>query len=538
MTLSPRQELLTLQKRIFADNQRVIESSIEVSERGFAQYERTYQRAVARFDRAATHEEMLKAILKANIIYVGDYHTLNQSQRSFLRILKAIVSRDRNFVVGLELIHARHQKLLDRFVAGKVSEDSFLRKIRLEEHWVFDLWSNFKPLFDFCRYHHIPMLAIDAAPRGASVRVRDRATAELLADYSEHHSEQRMFVFIGDLHIAPSHLPRDVERALRRRQRTVQDLVLYQSSVKIYWELARRGLEDRVDVVRIDDRSFCRMHTPPIIAQRSYLNWLEHEEGEIDYADAKHSFLEIVDHIGRFLRIRFSPSDCESVDVFTAGDMSFLERLREMKIFSPRELAVIKRQIASSESYYIAKARVVYLANLSINHAAEEAAHFMKNVLSGPEEPREMIDAFYANVLHEALGFFGSKIVNHKRKCHHEPDFRKLHVFFSKHRIPQHRRLEAEATELLLRYLALERQGRPLGSLGVFHVPMELFLAVTHALGYMLGERLYYGLLDGVISRKSVRSLFQDPWEGEGEPFAVYWDLRQKLRQVVIPKRM
>ncbi len=537
MALSPRAELLAIQKKLWKRNQELIEHSILVKEAGFDRYEATYRRAVKNYTKLSDQDEMIRAVLDADIIYVGDYHTCNQSQRSFLRILKAVVGRDPNIMVGLELLHAKHQKVIDRYLSGKMGEKTFLDRIKLKEHWIFDLWDNFKPLFDFCAYHEIPMYAIEAAPQGANLATRDSATAKVLAKAVKQHPDRRLFVFIGDLHIAPKHLPADVAAELKREGFESRELILYENSESIYWKLAEKGVDDRTEVVRIDKRSFCRMHTPPVVCQRSYLNWLEHEEGEIDYADAKHDFLELIDRMCAFLRLDLG-EEREHVEVFTCGDLSFLKRLKESKLFGAKELQSIKQQILSSESYYISKARYVYLANLSINHAAEEAAHFIKHVMSGTEEPRELIDAFYANILHEALGFFGSKLINHKRKCNHEADFKSMLTFFNTVHVPFDRELEYEVAQLVVDYKKYEHRKKPLEYTEVFRARMDLFIAVTHALGYMLGDRMFYSLMASRLSRKAVRELFCDPWREEGRPFEVYMELVRKLKDVKIPKRM
>jgi len=534
---SPRQELLNIQKKLWKWNKDIIDHSVLVQEPGFDAYEKEYKRAVGDYLRVSDQDEMMDAVLRSDIIHVGDYHTCNQSQRSFLRILKAAVKEDPSFVVGLELLHKRHQKVLDDYLTDRISEATFLKKIRLKEHWVFDLWENFKPIFDFCRYHGLEMFAIDAAPKGSDVVKRDRASARLISEVIRQNPGRRFFVFIGDLHVSPSHLPLEVEQELLRKNAYPKQLILYQNSERIYWDLADAGVEEHVEVVLMPDGSFCRMHTPPVILQRSYLNWLEHEEGEIDYSDAKASFIELVERICEFLRLSVG-SAAEDVEVFTCGDLSFLKHLKDREVFSAEEIDVIKRQILASESYFISKAKIVYLANLSINHASEEAAHFIKNVCSGSEEPRELIDAFYANLLHEALGFFGSKLINNRRKCYHEKDFKNLLVYFQTARVSAERRLEYETAHLVMEYLKRERSGRGLGKTEIFKSRMDLFLSITHALGYMLGDSMYYGMMAGKIKRSEIKSLFEDPWAEKGRPLEVYAELRHTLRGVRIPKRM
>ena len=157
--------------------------------------------------------------------------------------------------------------------------------------------------------------------------------------------------------------------------------------------------------------------------------------------------------------------------------------------------------------------------------------------MTGDEEPRELIDAFYANILHEALGFFGSKIINHKRKCFHEKDFAQLIEYFSSIIVPEERQLEQEVASLVLQYLSYEKAGNPLRYASVFKTRMDLFLAVTHALGYMLGDLMYYGLLEKKLTRNDLRELYTDAWREEGEHYCIYWELKRKLAKVKIPKR-
>lgn len=536
--LSPRAELIGIQKTIFESNRRLIRDSIHIAEPGFMAYERRYRMAVARYLAPSDHETLSKALDKADLIYVGDYHTCHQSQRSFLRILKALRKQSRRpMVLCLELFHKSMQPVVDGFLAGRISEETFLRRVRLRERWVFDLWANFKPILDFARYHHIPVIGTEVARGDASLARRDRLAGDHIADVARKYPNHQLVVLIGDLHLAPRHLPQAVARAMKRQGTVRKTLTVYQNSDTIYWKLAKLGLVEKVDVVRIRSDAFCLMHTPPIVCQQSYLNWLEHEEGEIDYADARHNFLELVGRIAHFLRIPLGPAK-EDVEVYTCGDLSFLKALAKDSQFSKREVRQIKQQILASESYFIPKKPLVYLANLSLNHAAEEASHFLKYLCTGEEEARDRVDAFYANVLHEALGFFGSKLINPKRKCFHMNEFRGMLRYFKHHPIPKGREMEVETAKLLLAYKLWEHRGMGLLATFAFNQPHEVFFAITHALGYMLGDLMFYGLMSNVIRKADVRRLFMDHWKGEGSPYKSYIRMITKLKSVKIPKRM
>ena len=535
--LSPRDELIKIQKQIFRKNQRVIDDSILVSEKGFQAYEKNYLRHVQDYLQASSVMELKLALDDAQWIYMGDYHTNRQSQRALLRVLKLLITRTDQFVICLEFLQKKHQPYVDKFIRGRISTQTFLKHINIRRNFYFDLWENFSPIFDFAKYYQLDVVGLESAPYGAGLKRRDEAMAKTLAEVADLHPGYKVLIFVGDLHIAPENLPARVSEAIGDYYDADEELFLYQNSESIYWQLARAHMEDKVDVVRIDQKSFCLINTPPIVWQQSYLNWLENEEGEIDYDDPKHSFLELAKNVAKFLGLNLSKAK-EEVEVFTCGDLSFLERLKEDRDFSKQERVTIKRQVQMSESYYIPRRKWVYLANVSLNHAAEEASHFIRHVVAGDEFPRNPQDAFYANVLHEAMGFFGSKIINPKRKCLRVKDYKSMVEYFKKAKVPNDRTLDLEVAVSVLELKKQENRGRPLADAERMIKNHDLFFGVSHALGYILGEMLYHGMIQGKFSKKAARKLFEDPFVEEGAPFLNYRSLLEKLETVSLPHRM
>ncbi len=538
-SISPREELLILQKKLFRQNQKIIENSILVQERGFKKYRKEYYKRTSSYDHISTVEELQEALSQADIIFVGDYHTNKQSQRGFLRILKILNESNVEFQIALELIHKKYQKFINQFLKDEISEKTFLEKIHLKRRWYFDLWENFQPIFDFAKYHHLPLYGVESATRGkATLKARDHACAETLYRILKKNPDRKLIVFIGDLHIANEHLPSELHRLFKKGEKK-KELLIYQNSERIYWKLAELEMEENAEIVRINENSFCLMNTPPIIWQQSYLNWLEHEEGEIDFADAKHSFLELADRIANFLEIEL-PSSKDEVEIYTCGDLSFLKRLRDDSYFNKRDIKRIKNQISAGESYYIPKKKIAYLGSLSLNHIAEEVSHFIRHLCAGDEFERDPADAFYANVLHEALGFFGSKIINHKRKCLHDSDFKKLIVYFrdTDRPIPPNRALEVEIAHLVLEHRKRERKKKMITSTEVMSHPHSLFFGATHALGYMLGDRLFYALMAEKITKEEIKAIFYNPFKEKGSSASVYLALLNQVEKIRLPKRV
>ncbi len=535
-SLTPREELLALQKRIFRQNNRVIQTEAIVEEPEFVHYERRYRRAVAKYQSIAKIEDVLQAIETADIVYLGDYHTNPQSQRTLLRLLKQLSGRVADIGLCLEQVQDVYQPELDRFLMERISEQTFLRRTKFKEYWYFDLWENFKPIFDFSRYHRIPVFGVESAvAHMQGLKFRDAKSAEIIANLVQKYPGRKWIVFVGDLHVAPSHLPAEVDKRLRVHNIKPAKLILYQNSENIYWKLAEQKKEERVEVVKINDQSFCFMNTPPIIWQQTYLNWLEHEGETIDYVDAKYTVQELLERMAEFLGINL-PEDYEEFDVFTCGDLSFLEALKGDGSFSRLELETIKYQILSSESYCIPRCRYIYLANMSINHAGEEASHYLKSLCSGLEFERPLSDAFYANIMHEAIGFFGSKVINHKRKSMREFELKGMIEYLHSVALSPERRIDLEIAQLVLQHKKLELRKYPRPYEESVPHQTQVFLGATHILGYMLGERLYHGLMANVIQKAAVKELYLNPMKKEGDAFALYIDLVKRLKGVKLPR--
>ncbi len=532
--LNFREEMLALQRGVFLRNQERINRAVFGYTKAYRRYEDGYHESVKSYRRTGKFAELLSAIGQADIIYVGDYHTLRQAQRTVLRLLRHLPLHWQP-TLALEFVEGRYQRALDEYMAGKIKEASFLRGIHHDASGVFGAWEHFQPLFEFAREHKLPVVGIDLQLKSArrSLQQRDTFAAERIADAVARRPDRKIIVQIGELHIAPPHLPRVVDRALKKRgvggRKT---LVIYQNCEEIYWQLTANGLEHEVEVVQIRDGEWCVINTPPIIAQQSFLNWLEADDEAFEEGAPEKIFREYVEIISRVLGIALGDA-ADNVLVSSVVDVQFLEILRRRGRFTARELEEIRRQILRSESYFIPKANMVYLGQLSINHAAEEASHFVRHAAGGDEEPRYLVDAFYCRALNEAIGFLGSKLINHKRKCPHERDFQRVLLDKTNKDAFLHR-----LAGYIVQHRRMEKGLRTRGLRDIYECDVDMFNAVTHTLGYMLGDRLYYALMEGTVSKEQVRELFFDDFQEDGAALATYLALIGQTEGTKIPNRI
>lgn len=273
------QQLIALHKDVFRRNRERIALLEGRAPGALARYEDSYARTVATYRREATWTELMAASLDAEVVHVADYHTLAASKATFLRLvagaIQAAGGRSDRIAIGVEFVRAKHQRHLDRYLAGRIGARRFLKRIRYRDLWPYHVWPQYRAVFELARRARIPVIAFDHLEVGMDLEARDRAAAARLADFLAAHPRRRLYVLVGELHVAPGHLPRELGAALEARGRPpARTLIVSQNAERIYWRLMERGRAD-VEVVKIRRGHYCVISAPPVAQQLSYLGWLE-----------------------------------------------------------------------------------------------------------------------------------------------------------------------------------------------------------------------------------------------------------------------
>jgi hypothetical protein len=558
-------EIYRLELELYAANQKLINDAVEGYTDAFRAYEARYRRTVRHAIGPSDFPSLLKDTHSAQVVLVGDYHTLRQSQRSFFRILRK-QPRESKLVIGLEMLPIGREDQIDAFVRGQMKADEFAEALDLEKRWPFGSLEAMAPVFDLARERGWTVIGLDPIKKGLSLEARDELAAEVTQDALVANPGSRAFLLFGELHLAPAHLPRSMIKALKQAQLPTTVVRVHQNPERIWFDEAAKGVHDEHEILELGDHGWALLSASPVVAQQSFLTWLDQLEdgappGSTENAGlvGERSFKHALTIIGRALDLP-TKSAMSKVRVVGPADLSFFEELRRSGKFNKDDLSQVKHHILASESYYIPRANLVYLATLSLNHAAEEASHCLRHRLSGEglEDPRGLVDAFYSRILNEAVGFLGSKLVNPKRKCVHPPALLPLvaghdtpssppkkksraapprRVSTAGHETGGIRKVDVEAARYVLAHKEME-VGRHISWLSdVFHAGPELFNAVTHILGYILGDHLYYALVRGVLSKEDARQLYFEPFDDPGAALMQYFELVARVGHVEIPSR-
>jgi hypothetical protein len=540
-----RTKLLAIQRSLYFKNLRRIRETL-VPEKALDRYAREYHRFLQRYDAIVPSSVLIRHVLASDVVYHGDYHTLRQSQRSVLRILREITDK-KPVILCLEMFHTSDQEHVDRFLQGELSEKEFLTVIDYQKKWEFR-FENWRPVLDLCKKNHIPVFGINEPVVGrSSLRTRDESAAVTVATLVIRNPGTLVYVVDGDYHISPTHLPARVNEKLNALRIEPKSTIVYQNDVNLYWQLAAQGRED-ADVLQIDDKSFCIINSTPANKLQSYLNWLDysadafhpmHAEWEDLSDDSGNTTVPgIIKTICAILNVPYPEEAAGRLEIYYGKHLDFMEMIEKSDELSCMRRE-IWRKIKKDEGFLLEYARggtghyLIYLPNSSLNSAAEEATHFIHAVIRGSgAQPRSPFDRFYAMVLTEAIGFFGSKLINERRKVQTVCGIRTyIGSYKNAPRSPSKReKVKIDLCHFLLKHRYLEHTTRApaayAGKFGTVYAD-RTGMAVEFAtqIGYMLGDRMYYAVKKRRFPLKGIIDLFSEDLSGPGKAFDKYLTL-------------
>jgi uncharacterized iron-regulated protein len=444
-----------------------------------------YQREFSDYKSVSSLPELIRATETASILLCGDYHTLPEAQRAGLQLAEAVYRTGRPLVLALELVETHHQPSVDRYFLGEIDEAQLLKEIRYKSHWGFQ-WSHYRPFFEFARSHGVRVVGL--SPRrlkpSVSLKRRDAHAARVLVREAGLSPDGLVMAIMGDLHLAGTHLPAEIRAVQKKR---VSVVVVHQNREALYWKLAARKIEHQGLVLKLRRDVYCLMNTPPWFKLQSYLNWLEsgaNPSGERQ--DLEEDFYLLVQNLLKFLKVNKPIQDAYEI-VWRKGPKKSHSLAGELGNF----VDVERKQVLLSSTH--------------LNVATTQSAVLVHAVLSDRKWnfrfPRQ---DFYGTVWVEALGYFGSKLVNPHRKSHSLSDFK-----------------AADQRDALVKWVAhfseavshFLKSGRFLGvPLPPRAVPLArqvFYYRAAKCIGQALGDQLYDACVADRIQPKEVRRLFE-----------------------------
>jgi uncharacterized iron-regulated protein len=159
-----------------------------------------------------TARDVLTGASRESVVLLGEAHDNADHHRWQLQSVAGLAALHSKIVLGFEMFPRRVQPVLDRWVAGELSEEEFLKSSDWQRVWGYET-ALYLPLFHFARLNRVPMVALnverefvrtvgskgmDAVPVDKREGVSDAAPAteayleRLFAVYSEHPDKGRI----------------------------------------------------------------------------------------------------------------------------------------------------------------------------------------------------------------------------------------------------------------------------------------------------------------------------------------------------------
>jgi uncharacterized iron-regulated protein len=111
-------------------------------------------------DRSAAQSALLKRMVAARIIYLGETHDRPEDHIAQLEILQQLHRRNPKLAIALEMVQRPYQRVLDLYLSGAISEVELRAQTEYDRRWSFD-WAFYAPIFRFAKANQIPLVALN-----------------------------------------------------------------------------------------------------------------------------------------------------------------------------------------------------------------------------------------------------------------------------------------------------------------------------------------------------------------------------------------
>ncbi|SMF82485.1 Uncharacterized iron-regulated protein [Azospirillum oryzae] len=103
---------------------------------------------------------LLRRIAEAPVVLLGEQHDKPDHHRWQLHTLAGLHALNPDLAIGMEMLPRRLQPVLDRWVAGDLTESEFLKQTDWRTVWGFEP-QFYLPILQFARLHRLPVVALN-----------------------------------------------------------------------------------------------------------------------------------------------------------------------------------------------------------------------------------------------------------------------------------------------------------------------------------------------------------------------------------------
>jgi uncharacterized iron-regulated protein len=110
--------------------------------------------------RPVAFDAMLADLLTVAVVYVGEKHSAAGDHAAQLRVIRALHLQSPQLAVAMEMFDRSYQAALNRWSAGELDEDGFLRSTHWYANWRFD-YALYRGILEYVRDHRLRLVALN-----------------------------------------------------------------------------------------------------------------------------------------------------------------------------------------------------------------------------------------------------------------------------------------------------------------------------------------------------------------------------------------
>lgn len=113
-------------------------------------------------------QTVLQELAQRNVVYLGETHDSEVDHRAQLAIIQALYNLRSNFptsvkkptAIALEMFQRPYQSVLDRYLAGTISESTLQQLSEYEKRWGYP-WEYYAPILRFSKQNFLLLIALN-----------------------------------------------------------------------------------------------------------------------------------------------------------------------------------------------------------------------------------------------------------------------------------------------------------------------------------------------------------------------------------------
>lgn len=129
---------------------------------------------------SSVQEEAFQALVTADVVYLGEQHDSPADHAAQLEIIAGLYEQNADMAIALEMFQRPFQTVIDRYLAGEISETELIEQTEYLERWGFP-WEFYAPFLQFAQANELPVLALNA-PAEITSQIAREGLASLEGD--------------------------------------------------------------------------------------------------------------------------------------------------------------------------------------------------------------------------------------------------------------------------------------------------------------------------------------------------------------------